>query len=95
MFFPITDNNPLKIISFQFVTATIIALNVIVYMVMEYAYSEQSELAANYAYGVIPAVLFDQREEFTFALPVAEDLDAALARALIDFSALRCASLRR
>ena len=62
MFFPITDNNPLKIISFQFVTATIIALNVIVYMVMEYAYSEQSELAANYAYGVIPAVLFDQRE---------------------------------
>ncbi|MGI9374082.1 MAG: rhomboid family intramembrane serine protease [Hyphomicrobiales bacterium] len=61
MFFPITDRNPLKIISFQYVTATIIAINVIIYVVMEFAYSERAELAANYAYGVIPAVLFDER----------------------------------
>jgi membrane associated rhomboid family serine protease len=62
MFLPLMDRNPLKIISFQYVTVTLIALNMINFIVLELVYSEQVELAANYAYGVIPASLFHYQD---------------------------------
>ncbi|MGI9482408.1 MAG: rhomboid family intramembrane serine protease [Hyphomicrobiales bacterium] len=62
MFLPLADKNPLKIISFQYATVTIIALNLVNFFLYEVIYTERIEMAANYAYGVIPAVLFDTHE---------------------------------
>ncbi len=62
MFLPLTDKNPLQIISFQYVTAALIIFNVVTFFLYEIMLTEQVEMAANYAYGVIPAVLFDSRE---------------------------------
>ena len=62
MFLPLSDKNPLKIISFQYVTVGLMALNVATFLLYEFGYPEKVEMAANYAYGVIPSVLFDTRE---------------------------------
>lgn len=62
MFLPLTDKNPLQIISFQYVTVALIIFNVATFFLYEIMLTEQVEMAANYAYGVIPAVLFDSRE---------------------------------
>jgi len=62
MFLPLTDKNPLQIISFQYVTVALIIFNVVTFFLYEIMLTEQVEMAANYAYGVIPAVLFDSRE---------------------------------
>lgn len=62
MFLPLADKNPLEIISFQYVTVTIIAINVVNFFLYEVIFTERMEMAANYAYGVIPAILFDTHE---------------------------------
>lgn len=61
MFLPLTDRNPLKIISFQYVTAALMAVNILLYLYYEFARPEAVELAADIAFGVIPAVLFNDR----------------------------------
>lgn len=62
MFLPLSDKNPLQIISFQYVTVCLIAINVVTFILYEFVMTEKVEMAANYAYGVIPSVLFDTRE---------------------------------
>lgn len=58
MLLPLHDKNPLKIIPFQFVTLLIIGICVVVFGYQKLAISG-AELVMSY--GVIPAVLFDNR----------------------------------
>ncbi|MEM7428284.1 MAG: rhomboid family intramembrane serine protease [Pseudomonadota bacterium] len=62
MFLPLRDNNPLQIISFQWVTVTLIAVNVAIFLFYQFGAPTQAEHNAMFGYGVIPAVLFDHRE---------------------------------
>jgi membrane associated rhomboid family serine protease len=56
--FPVSDDNPLRTVSFQYVTVTLIALNVAVFL---WEISLGSALdRAIFAYGAIPAVLFGE-----------------------------------
>lgn len=61
MFVPLHDQNSLKAIKLQYVTLTIIALNVIVFFLSTGTLPENSEEAnaAYYAFGFIPAVVND------------------------------------
>jgi membrane associated rhomboid family serine protease len=56
--FPLFDDNPLRSVSFQFVTVTLIGLNVAVFL-WEVALGAGLERAI-YAYGAIPAVVFGE-----------------------------------
>ena len=62
MFIPLADRNPLQIISFQWVTVSLIAINVAVFVFFNLRLGDNAEQAAMIGYGVIPAVLFDSRE---------------------------------
>ncbi len=59
MFLPLHDENPLKIIPFQFVNVCIITLCVFVFF-WQQSLSEQAELYAAYAYGLVPLVFHQQ-----------------------------------
>ena len=61
MFLPLHDQNPLKIIPFQLVTVSIIVLCVIVFLYQQLLPGEQ-EQSLLLSYGMLPAVLFDQRQ---------------------------------
>ena len=61
MFLPLHDKNPLKIIPFQLVTCTVIGLCVLVFLYQRLITGEQ-EQALLLSFGMLPAVLFDQRE---------------------------------
>jgi membrane associated rhomboid family serine protease len=56
--FPVSDENPLRNVSFQYVTVTLIAVNVAVFL-WEVSLGAQLERAI-FAYGAIPAVLFGE-----------------------------------
>ncbi len=58
MLIPIHDENPLRVIRFQTVTAIIIALNVIIYALTGAVGGEQSLAAVSVGFGVIPVELF-------------------------------------
>lgn len=62
MFVPISDKNPLKIISFQWVTVGIIAVNILVFLYYRYSPGATIEQDVMFGYGMIPAVLFDSRD---------------------------------
>ncbi len=53
--FPLKDDTPLKAISFQYVTVTLIAINIIAFL-WELTQSDQDRMV--YALGAIPAVIF-------------------------------------
>ena len=57
MFIPLHDSTPLKVIRFQLVTVTIIALNVAMYVVTGAFTSEQALLGVAAGYGLIPGEL--------------------------------------
>ncbi len=61
MFLPLKDSNPLRVIPFQMVTVTIIALCVGVF-VWQSLLPVRAAVAATLSYGVIPAVLFDLQQ---------------------------------
>ena len=61
MLLPLKDSNPLKVIPFQLVTATLIVLCVGVFM-WQALLPEREAIAVSFSYGVIPAVLFDYRQ---------------------------------
>ena len=60
MFLPLHDQNPLRVIPFQLVTFSIIVLCVVVFLYQQILQGEQ-EQAFLLSYGMLPAVLFDQR----------------------------------
>lgn len=60
MFLPLHDKNPLKIVPYQIVTVAIIAICVAVYW-WESSLSEQGLTEAAFTYGMVPAVLFNER----------------------------------
>lgn len=61
MFLPLHDQNPLRVIPFQRVTLSLIVLCVIVFLYQQILPGEQ-EQALLLSFGMLPAVLFDQRE---------------------------------
>jgi membrane associated rhomboid family serine protease len=61
MLLPLKDSNPLKVIPFQAVTITLIALCVGVF-VWQAMLPERAVIEATLSYGVIPAVLFDHQQ---------------------------------
>jgi membrane associated rhomboid family serine protease len=60
MFLPLHDKNPLRVIPFQLVTFSIIVLCVVVFLYQQILQGAQ-EQAFLLSYGMLPAVLFDQR----------------------------------
>ncbi len=59
MFLPLHDNTPLAIIRFQFVTGTLILLNVAVFLLMQYANLGMSQLAFATSLGLVPGEIGD------------------------------------
>ncbi|XOV82689.1 MAG: rhomboid family intramembrane serine protease [bacterium] len=59
MFLPLYDRNPLKIVPYQRVTVSLIALNVLIF-VWQLTLSTQATHSFVLGYGMVPAVLFDQ-----------------------------------
>ncbi len=59
MFIPLHDANSLKYIKLQYVTVSLIALNVIVWLVTGVLSSDEAANAASFGLGFIPAVVFD------------------------------------
>lgn len=60
MFIPIHDRNPLTIIPWQFVTLLLILLNMAVFLWQE-GLAEKALVASQYAWGMTPSVLWQQR----------------------------------
>ena len=60
MFLPLHDQNPLKIVPFQFVTMTIILINIAVFA-WQALLPLGDENSFVLGYGMVPAVLFDHR----------------------------------
>lgn len=57
MFVPLHDNTPLRMIRFQFVTGTIIIINILVFLWMEYGNFGMSQLALATSLGLVPVEL--------------------------------------
>lgn len=62
MFLPLHDHNRLVHVPRPYVNLSIIAANVIIYMVFQGAGEEQAIGASSYSFGLIPAVFFEMRE---------------------------------
>jgi membrane associated rhomboid family serine protease len=60
MFIPLHDDNPLRVISFPFVTVTIIAVNIFVFIFVQSGLVGGAGEAATYAYAIIPCQLLGQ-----------------------------------
>lgn len=60
MFLPLHDQNPLRIIPFQLVTFGVILVCVCVFLYQQYL-PEEAEQAMIVSFGMLPAVLFDNR----------------------------------
>ncbi len=59
MFIPISDENPLRHLPFQYVTVGLIAVNVLVYVVFVSGLYVDGLQAGAMSYGIIPAVFYD------------------------------------
>ena len=57
MFFPLLDSNPLKVIRYQAVTLSLIAINVLAFLYTNYMLNEQERLNLFLSLGMIPAVI--------------------------------------
>ncbi|MCT8974529.1 rhomboid family intramembrane serine protease [Microbaculum marinisediminis] len=62
MFVPISDNNPLRHLPFQYVTVALIVVNVFVYVVFVSGLFADALETTAYTFGLIPAVFNDYRE---------------------------------
>jgi membrane associated rhomboid family serine protease len=59
MFIPLKDDTPLRLIRFQYVTAAIIAVNVIVFLITGPLLGDEGLMAAITGFGLVPAELLD------------------------------------
>ncbi len=59
MFIPLHDANSLKYIKLQYVTLSLIGINVLVWLVADFFASDEAANAASFGLGFIPAVVFD------------------------------------
>ncbi len=59
MFVPISDDNPLRHLPFQYVTVSLIAVNVLVYLFFVSGVFADALEAAAYSFGLVPAVFND------------------------------------
>ena len=59
VFLPLKDNNPLVIIRWQFMTVTLITLNVLVFVVFQSGLVLPHNAATSLNYGMIPATMLD------------------------------------
>ncbi len=62
MFLPIKDDNPLVIIPWQFVTAALIVINILVFVIFQSGLFLPALKTASMSYGMIPAIIFDTAE---------------------------------
>jgi len=62
MFVPLSDDNPLEHLPFQYVTVGLIAVNVLVYVLFTSSMFADALEPVAYAFGVVPAVFNDFRE---------------------------------
>ena len=62
MFVPLYDVNALRHIRLQYVTITLIILNVVIWLVTNFAVSDDISARASMGLGYIPALAFDNRE---------------------------------
>jgi membrane associated rhomboid family serine protease len=74
MFIPLHDNTPLKVIRFQLVTVTIIALNVMGYLTTGAFTDEQALLAVAAGWGVVPGEITGQLPPLLGFNPIWEPL---------------------
>lgn len=70
MLIPLHDRNPLKVVAFQAVTFSLIVLCTLIFLYQQ-TVSEEQAAELLYAFGMLPAVLFDNRQLAAelFALP--------------------------
>ena len=61
MFVPISDDNPLRHLPFQYVTVGLIGLNVLVYVLFTSGFVVDGLETTAYSFGVVPAVFNDYR----------------------------------
>lgn len=61
MFVPISDNNPLRHLPFQYVTVGLIGVNVLVYLLFTSGFVVDALESTAYSFGVVPAVFNDYR----------------------------------
>jgi len=62
LFLPLKDDNPLVIIPWQFVTAILIAVNVLIFALFQSGLILPAVKAASLSYGMIPAIILDTAE---------------------------------
>jgi membrane associated rhomboid family serine protease len=75
MLIPIKDDNPLHLIRFQYVTAALIAINIVVFASTGGFASEQTLAAVATGFGVIPVELFTGTNPFPHGFdPIAEPI---------------------
>lgn len=74
MFVPLHDANPLKVIRFQAVTMSLIAVNVAVFLAARYELFGRDEVETVLIYGVIPADLIGGGNVYSLPVPVMEEL---------------------
>jgi membrane associated rhomboid family serine protease len=58
MFIPLKDDTPLKLIRFQFVTAAIIAVNIVVFLLTGALRGDEALMTTISGFGIVPAELF-------------------------------------
>jgi membrane associated rhomboid family serine protease len=75
MFVPLKDDNPLKLIRFQFVSAVLIAVNVLVFLFTGSLRGDEALMLTAIGFGVVPSELLDAGSTAAGQLtPVAEPL---------------------
>ena len=75
MFVPLKDDNPLKLIRFQFVSAVLIAINVIVFLITGPLRGDEALMITAVGFGVVPSELLDVGRVAAGPLnPIAEPL---------------------
>jgi membrane associated rhomboid family serine protease len=75
MFVPLKDDQPLKIIRFQFVVLALIALNVVLFLISGPLRGEEALMVTATGFGVIPIELFDGAMKNAAAFhPISEPL---------------------
>jgi membrane associated rhomboid family serine protease len=75
MFVPLKDDNPLKLIRFQYVSLAIIILNVVVFLITGPLRGDQALTLVEYGFGVVPSEIWDvSRVPNPVFNPVAEPL---------------------
>ncbi len=73
MFVPLKDDNPLKLIRFQYVSLAIIVLNIVIFLITGPLRGDEALMLSQYGFGVVPSELLDvQRNANPVFNPVSE-----------------------